>query len=192
MMDWLETGLDLLSWILAGAFFGLTALGGLYYYESLKEPGTPRVTIKPIQTDQSSRTPDEKSFRPLEEFYLVQQYGRTEPDTDAQQSKPQGTETTPEPKTETSVASEQLPESELPYRLMGTITGSQNFRSAVVLSVSERTTRTLRTGETWGNLRVRTIEEDRIIIKNLQTDRLEKLSLTKNSRSNEPSERRVP
>lgn len=175
MGDYVETILDLGSWILAGAFFGLTALGGLYYYEATRNPDTPRQSFEPVSETKRKEETAPQSFRPPEDFYLVQEYSRSTQDTQTETSET--TSGTDEPETEPAGKPEKIVETELPYQLVGTVTGGKNFQQAVVRSMRERKTKRLTVGDSWKDLRVRKIADDHILIVNETNNRIEKVSL---------------
>lgn len=176
MKEYLETFLDLGSWILAGAFFGLTALGGLYYYNATQNPDTPRKSFEPIREPETRQEESSRTFRSPEEFYLVREYSRTTEDTPGEpgQSSATGEE---EPGEQPVNQPDEIVESDLPYKLVGTVTGGQHFQQAVVRSLRERETKTLHEGDSWKDFRVREIQDNRLLIVNETNNQVEKLSL---------------
>jgi len=70
-----------------------------------------------------------------------------------------------------------LPSTRLPFRLIGTVTGAAGYRSAVLEHTDNHTIRSVPAGQTWGSLRVRRVEEERVYLQNIRRNRPEILRL---------------
>lgn len=177
MSDTLEDMIDLSSWIFAGLFLGLSVLGGFNLYQDIVNPSGLQLEVKPIDESDVPRSTQRQSYRPPEDFYLVQEYAPTGGDT--------GVSTTSDTKavvkggTEGPKGDSSSPvASELPFELVGTVTGRKSYRLAVIRNTQNRKSRTLKVGETWKPIRVEEIQSNRVVVTNTNKNRTEFLELS--------------
>lgn len=167
----LEDVLDLLAWVFGGLLFGLLVLGAYNGYREYRTPSTPSVDLEPLDKSDVQPEPDRPSFQPLDDFYLVRTLA---PEED--EGKPEDPEASPTD-TEPSRPSEDVTATDLPYELLGTTTGTPGFTSAVVRHRGRRETRTLMVDDEWEDVRILSIEEDFVLIRNLNNNRRERIPL---------------
>ncbi|MFB6347564.1 MAG: hypothetical protein ABEK50_17750 [bacterium] len=180
MKETISAILDLLSWVIVGTLMGFSVLGGLYIFNLRHQSVTPNLTIKPLEQTKSKTRTSEKSFQPASEFFLVQKYSQPEEEETEKPDKVPTESTQPDtPQDRSPTGDEGLVMSNLPYKLLGTVTGGKQFQFARLQNLRKRKSRTLRIGDTWGSIKIEDIQDDKIIIINNEKNRREKILLKK-------------
>jgi hypothetical protein len=175
MTDSIQEILDLMAWIVGGLLFGLLVLGGYSFYQAYTNPSFPKISVQPINENKIDPKNTRKTFRPPEEFHLVQKLSEPE-------NKSTGNEETQQDQKENqpSKASSEKTVSvtELPLKLLGTTTGFSSYETAVVRHLRERKTRTLVVNEQWQDIKIVKITDNYIEFINQRNNRRERLKLS--------------
>lgn len=175
--------LEIFSWVLGGLFLGLLILGIYNFYLEVNYPSTPNISADPIEPGEVQRQQQSNNFNP-DELQIVEKLMPKPPEPPTE-NRNEENRRLPQKTDSISPESGGAEESDLPYELLGTTTGSEGYNSALVKNSRNGATRTLRSNEIWKNFQVTNIREGTIEIINRQTNQREKLSLNPKSKTPE-------
>jgi hypothetical protein len=171
---------DVLAWVAGGLFVGLTVLGGYNFYREYQRPSVPALSLTPLQEEEIEPEQQKKTFRPIDQFHLVQKHSPEE--STEEQESPEKEEPPENPSSQDLPPTKELPVTNLPYQLVGTTTGAPQYNTASVRRRKENTTRIVTTGDRWNNFTVRSIAENHIVIQNQRTGQRERMLLSGESK----------
>lgn len=176
MTDSVSEIFDVLAWVAGGLFVGLTVLGSYNFYREYQRPSVPILSRTPLQEEEIEPEQQEKTFRPMDQFYLVQKHSPEE--SKEEQGSTEKEESPENQSNKDTPPAKELPVTNLPYQLIGTTTGAPQFKTASVRRRNDSTTRIVTTGDRWNDFRVRSIAENHIVIQNERTGQRERMLLS--------------
>lgn len=177
MKDIFANTMDLLSWILGGALFGLLILGIYNIYLEYETPATPTLELSPIKEESIKKNSTDKDFKDPESFNLNKLTLRPTTESDTSEANKSG-KSGPDGASDTS----RLKKTELPYKLRGTTTSSnKRFQTASLLHEENGKEKMLIQNDSWNELKILKIKDNEIIILNKNNQQKERLPLNKSS-----------
>ena len=176
MTDSVSEIFDVLAWVAGGLFVGLTVLGGYNFYREYQRPSVPALSLTPLQEEEIEPEQQEKTFRPMDQFHLIQKHSPEE--SREEQESPEKEQSPASQSNKDTTPAKELPVTNLPYELIGTTTGAPQFNTASVRRRKDNTTRIVTTGDRWNDFIVQSIAENSIVIQNERTGQRERMLLS--------------